>query len=234
MQSQQPPQNPNKIVPPVDTEQQNAMNEAWQSLGLLQPEPPPKDSFFKRNKKYILLLIVGLGFLIILTVVALVSSGGKSTNTIEAPSTNVALTTYDKESLAIKYPASLDIKLDEKLEDGGRYIVFEENKESPDYSISVTIRSVAQIYQDGEEAVHELLDVGTEPSNVVTSEVILGGVKTQKTIAEFIAENGEPRYIVYSSAQSGDQYVTVSGTYTKDNQEITDSLDATLASIKLK
>ena len=214
---------------------QPSPNGAWDFLNT--PEPPQKQSFFKTNRKIIIIVGLVFGLLILLAVIAAASGGGsvKKPSNLEGPTTSVPTTDYNKETLSFKHASVLNVLVDEQNEEGsGWYVLFNEDKDSSDYNILVKTSTSAPIYADGTEAVSELLDVGVEPTNVVSSDVILAGEHAKKTVGEFTGADGREYYVVYSNAKVGSLYVTVSGTYLKDRQDITDSFDAMIGSIKLK
>lgn len=210
-------------------------NGAWDFLNT--PEPVKPKSFFQRNKKFILIVGISFGILMLAAVLAVATGGGgtKKISNIEGPSTTVPLSSYDKDALSFQHANELNVALDEQNDgEPGWIILFAEEKDSSDYLISVKTSTEAPIYADGVEAVSELLDVDVEPKNVVTTDVVLAGQRAQKTVGEFTGEDGREYYVVYTNTQVGEQYVTASGTYLKEKQNITDSFDAMIGSIKLK
>lgn len=147
--------------------------------------------------------------------------------------TTVELADYDKEVFSMRYPKTLSILTDEALDDqAGWYLSLQQTAESSDYEVSVLLSAVAPEYINGEEAVNELVDEG-DLTNVQTSDVVMAGVRTQRTTAEYTVDE-QQYYIVYAHAQVGDQHIEFTANYDKKRVEITDSMDAVLGSIKLK
>jgi len=209
---------------------------AWDFL-YNQPDSPKKESFFSRYKK--LIIIAGSAFvlLIVLGIVASLSSNGSSTtktSSLEVPTTTVSTTAYDGKYFSMSYASSLKINADEVLEDEeGWFLQLADDPELPAYDIAVRVSSEVSPYADSEEGVRELIDPGNQPNNVVTTDVLLAGEPTKKSVGEFTNDLDDV-YLVYTSAQIGDKYITVSGMYSRSNQEINDSFDAMIGSIKLK
>lgn len=214
---------------------------AWDFLNSNQPLPPPqKESIFKRYK---MLIIIAAGSLIFLVLVAILAAASPSKNSesgasgdyIAGPTTSVSTNTYDGQYFSMIYAQALRINIDESVvAPPGWFVQFAEEVEPSPYELSLQIGNEPSIYESGEEAVSELLDPGVEPTNIVTSDITVAGVSAKKTVGEYTGSQGEERYVVYTTAQVGDEYVIVYGTYPKANQEITDSFDAMVGSIRLK
>ena len=230
MNPNQPSQYPSNSMPP------NRADNAWDFLSAPEPLKPP--SLYQKNKKFIWLVGGLLGFMLILLIIAVIASPGSDTNgpqngSLEGPTTEVPTTIYEGEQLSMSYASSLNINIDEAKEDDGWFINFNDNVDAPSYDLSVDVSFEASPYVDGEDAVREMLEEGQEPSNIVTSEVVMAGFTSQKTVAEFSDEVGQ-WYLVYATVEAGDRFLTVSGRYQKQLQEITDSFDAMIGSIRLK
>lgn len=212
---------------------------AWDFLNSGDPQPPKKESIFKRYKMLIIIAGSSIFLLLLVAILAAASSTGSKTanndDYIAGPTTSVSTNTYDSEYFSMVYAQALKINIDESVvAPPGWFVQFAEEVEPSPYDIKIQIGNEPSIYESGEEAVSELLEPGVEPTNVVSSDITVAGVAAKKTVGEYTGTQGEERYVVYTTAQVGSEYVIVSGTYPKANQEITDSFDAMVGSIKLK
>lgn len=216
-------------------------NGAWDFLNT-PAEPPKKKSLFARNKKLFIIAVSAIVILVVLAVVAATTapqeSDDSSTNG-EKPTlatTSVPLTKYDGQYFSVDYASSLKINIDEALEDpDGWFLHFAEDPEFFTYDIAVQAGDEQPAYENGTDAIEAFLaEEGYTPTNVITPAVVLAGVDSIKTVGEYTDSSGSERYVVYATAQVGDKYVIVNGTYPKDNTDIVDSFDAMIGSIKLK
>lgn len=197
--------------------------------------PPPKKSFLSRYKKLIIITAIALVVLIALTIAGATSSPSDKKNDLTGPTTNVELSSYDKQKFSMSYANGLNIAIDEAYEeDSSWYLLFAENTENSPYNLAVYVTKDKPFYSSSEEGLYEQQDSGVELSNIVTTDVVLAGSNTQKTVGEITDSDGKQLYSVFTSVNIGDQYVLVTAKYPKDNTQINDSFDAMIGSIKLK
>lgn len=196
-------------------------------------DTPKKQSFFKQNKKFSIIVGGCLGFLLIMTIVAVIASMGSSN---QSPAvTSESLTSHSNDEFSIAYASSMKIEFDERATDSEDWnLVFTEDPEISDYEVKVTASKTQPDYAPGEESVTNLLDVDTEIRELATTEVSLVGQTAQKAIAKFTGDDDREYYVVSVQAQSGEKWVQINATYPVDNTAIHDSFDAMVSSIKLK
>lgn len=197
---------------------------------------PPKPSLFSRYKKLIIVSVIAI---IVLVGLAIASAATKpKTETqgfVPGPTTSVQTANYDQVKFSMIYAKDLKIAIDEASGDQNDWLLlFAENSENSPYNLSVYVTDEEPFYQSSEEGLFETQDLGVEPINIVTSDISVAGVKTQKSIGEIQKSDNLNYYVAFTSAKVGEQYVVVSATYPKDNTQIHDSFDAMVGSIKLK
>jgi hypothetical protein len=196
--------------------------------------PPPKKSFFSKYKKLIIISSVAVILLVGLAIVESLGSSNSASTNLEGAKTSVELSNYDGQKFSMSYAKSMNIVIDEPSEDSAEwYLMFGKDIEESDYTVSVYLTEEAPFYADSEEGAREQLGVGVEPTNLVTSDVVVAGVSTPKTVGEY-SQDGKDYYVAYTDVKIGDQYLSISATYPTDNAEIHDSFDAMVGSIKLK
>lgn len=213
-----------------------AYSGAWDFLNT--PDQPPKQpSFFSRYKKLIIIASVSLFILVGLSALSFVFApqSEESAVNVESSATTVELKDYQGAELTFKYPANLRINLDEAVEEPkGYFVQLAEDSEISTYDVAVQTMQGDSPYTSGEEAVTELLELGEEAKNPVTTDVEMAGGTTKKTIAEFIDSAGTEKYVVYAAIKNGDRTVMATAMYPRNQTEITDSFNALIASISLK
>ena len=205
----------------------------WSPLNDPSYDLPPQPSFFKRWKKLIIIVAVSVVFLIGLAITASLTS--PSAKYQEGPKTSLQLENYDKQFFSMSYPKGLNISIDEGSVDGKSwYLSFAENIENSPYNLSVYSTDQAPFYSSSEEGLLEQQELGVEVTNVSTSDVVLAGVQTKKSVGQITSSDGKDYYVVFSGTNVGERYVMVTARYLKDNTLIHDSFDAVIGSIKLK
>jgi len=214
----------------------DAYHGAWDFLNT--PDQPPRPpSFFARYKKLIIIASTSLFILVGLSVLSVFMAppSEESAVTVESSATTVELKDYQGAELSFKYPANLRINLDEAVEEPkGYFVQLAEDSENSTYDIAVQTMEGDSPYVSGEEAVAELLELGQEAKNPVTTDVEMAGGTTKKTIADYVDSAGIEKYVVYAAIKNGDKTVMATAMYPKDRSEITDSFNALIASISLK
>lgn len=227
---------PNNIDPNQHQTSPQHYNGAWDFLNT--PDQPPKPpSFFARYRKLIIIASVSLFILVGLSVVSVLMAPASDEPAVnlESSATTVELKDYQGSVLSFKYPANLRINLDEAVEEPkGYFVQLAEDSENSTYDIAVQTMQGDSPYQSGEEAVTELLELGLEAKNTVTTDVEMAGGVTKKTLAEYTDAAGIEKYVVYAAVKNGDVTVMATAMYPRDQSEITDSFNALIASIALK
>ncbi len=197
---------------------------------------PPKPSLFSKYKKLIIVSSVAILLLIGLAIAG--SASKQKTETegfVPGPTTSVETSNYDQAKFSMIYAKDLQIAIDEASADQNSwFLLFAEDAENSPYNLSIYVTNEVPFYQNSEEGLLESQDLGNVPINIVTSDVTLAGVKTQKSIGEILKSDNLNYYVAFTSAKIGEKYVVVSATYAKDNAQIHNSFDAMIGSIKLK
>ena len=195
--------------------------------------PPQKKSFFSKYKKLIIVSVIAILLLIGMAVVASLSKSktAKVANKVNVhATTNVPLTFVSNDKFSLDYPKSMNIISDLSTPDDGWLVVLGQNVAR----IEIALTKNAPYYADSEEGLAEQQALGVEPINVTTTDVVIAGIQTKKSVGEVTGDDGKQLNTVFTSAKVGDKYIVVSGYYPKDNQDINDSFDAMLGSISLK
>lgn len=209
----------------------------WSPLGNYSNDlpPPQKQSFFSKYKKLIIVSIIAVLLLIGMAIAGSLSKSKtpKVANKVNVhATTNVPLTSVSNAKFSLDYPKSLNIISDLATPDDGWLVVLGQNNAPPRIEIALTKN--APFYVNSEEGLTEQQSLGVEPINVITTDVVIAGIQTKKSVGEVTGDDGKQLNTVFTSAKVGDKYIVVSGYYPKDNQDINDSFDAMLGSISLK
>ena len=236
-QNQRPANRP-ESTPPAAQPQSNG--NPWDFL-YSQPEVAKKKTFFQEYKKLIIVASSAVILLIILGVVAALSPSQTTEqngtgSTLQVPTTNVKMNRYEGQYFSAEYPSSLKINIDESLgQPEGWFLHFAEDPEFKAYDIAIQAGQEASGYETGGDAVEAFL-AGQEqgpPGNVYTAGAVVAGVDGLKTVGEYSDSEGTERYVIYATAEVNGKNVIVNGTYPKSNQDIVDSIDVLIASIRL-
>lgn len=196
---------------------------------------PPKQSFFSRYKKLIIVSIVALVLLIGLAILASLTDSKKGQNSnIAGSKTSVQMQSYDGRNFSMTYAKGLDILPINSANDDGNQLILSDGGDNPSYDISINISTDDPLYASSEDGLKSNLNGEDIPSNLQTSDVVMAGNSTQKTVGELTDNNGITYYFVYSGVNVGGKFVMLTAKYAKDNSLINDSFDAMLGSIKLK
>lgn len=154
----------------------------------------------------------------------------------ENPTTQVPMSEYEGQYMTVEYPSSLQINIDEAMNDpDGWFLHFAEDPDFVKYDIAVQAGDEQPAYDNGSIGLEAFLsEQDYVPNNVVTEGAVVAGVDSLKTTGEFTAANGEEYYGLYASAEVNGKYVIITAAYPKSNEDITNSIDTLIASVRLK